>query len=1503
MRTFLIACLFLLSAPLLAQDTSYTTTKEKIYVHTSHVFFKPGETIFFKLYVVKAKDQTPSWQSPTVYAELINPAGNVMQKAKYPVTAGYAEGSFDFDAEASGGIYKIRAYTTWMRNEGDSSFFTKEITVQKVITPRILMKLDFPQKGYGAGNAVTADFSMRNLSDEPIRFYTADFSVSIGGARVQSGTIKTDREGKAQVRFTLPQELKTSDGLLNLTVNYDSYTEAISRSIPIVLNHIDFQLMPEGGSLVQGLSSWIAFRAVNEQGKPVDIRGEVVDDGGHTVATLESYHGGMGKFAFTPQAGGNYRVRITSPSNIAETFALPAAAPAGAVLHVSKTGGRVAVQVTATQEMAVRLVTEMKGQVYDQRTVLLHAGQNSFEVNESLFPAGIARFTLYTPDQLPVAERLFFMNEGRNLQVRISTDKSRYLPREPVKLQIQTLDANGKPVPANLSLSVMDDQLWTFADDKQDHILSWLLMSSELHGRIDEPQFYFKKDEPKAAPALDLVMLTHGYRYFDYVAGAGPGRLKFMPEQEQMVSGLIHNVSGRPLRARVLLITPGANSRVLQAMTDTSGLFFFSGLSAGTDYYLLTQAQSRRESAFIDILQKDIGYNPLQGRDPGHVHAVRDNTAGVIKPGKNVVNRRAAKAAAAPVQELREMGNALQEVVVVGYGVTRKKDISGAIAVIRANDLGAINHVAGALQGQVAGLVVTQQAGNPLDKANVMIRGSGSIGGGAQPLVVVDGVPMERFNLNTLNAQDIDNIAVLKNASALAIYGSQAANGVIVIESKKYRSERISIRLSRALNYSVQQVRLDGASFTAVRRFYAPKYTEVDVDDKQDFRPTIYWNPVVQTDREGKAELTYCNSDASTTFRIVAEGIGYQGLVGRNEKTYSVKNALGVDAKIPPYLTVGDRALLPLVIRNNRDQSVHLSISIVVPQNMKVGNYPSVIDVPADSSRQLLIPVEATGAVKGDIQFIVEGDGRRQKVSLPISAAEKGFPVVITCSGNHSATHDFSISQPVPGSMRPHTKLFKSLEGQLLDGIESMLREPYGCFEQTSSSTYPNIYVLKYLRESGRSNPEIEKKALQYITAGYKRLVGFETAKNGFEWFGHAPAHEALTAYGLLEFTDMKEFVDVDPAMMKRTKEFLMSRRDGTGSFTLASGGYDRFASVPNKIANIYIVYALTQAGIGREIEREYKTAVQKAMASKDAYQLAMMALAANNMGNMNDYKQLMTELDRQYKKEGLTAETSVVNSRDISLKVESSALYALALMRDPSPRIVDVAALISDILSSKSYYGYGSTQATVLALQAIVNYSKLIGRLSDNLDIEFMVNGQQVQDDSVMLALLREGNNKYSVRYGSSSSAIPYSFELAYNTLVPPNSARAELQLSTVLATKTARVGETVRMDVSVHNEKSSLQPMAVAKIGIPAGLSVQPWQLKEIAEKNEVAYYEIFDNYLVFYWMGFAPSETKTVHLDLKAEIEGSYKAKASNVYLYYTPEHKHWNAGVDVTVAGAQ
>lgn len=1499
----LFTCILSILFSFTVSSQFYADNKEKIYVQTNHVFFKEGETLFFKLYVVKAQDLTPTHISNVVYTELISPAGTIVQKASYPIQDGYASGSFDFTASQSGGIYKIRAYTSWMRNEKESVFFSKEVTLQKVIAPRILMKLDFPEKGYGAGDAVYANFSMRNLNDEAIKNYNCKYVVAIGGEPVHAGSFKTDNGGRARITFTLPQQLSVNDGLLNVQVVYDSYTESISRSIPIVLNKIDLQFMPEGGILINGISSTVAFKALNEHGKAADIKGIIKDGNGNTVTTFESYHFGMGKFLLTPQIGACYKACITSPAGIAGVYELPFANNDGVVMQLSREKKKIKLNLYTSFARDAKLKVTSRNITYHLQHVSLRQGLNGITLDENIFPAGINQFSLYTENELPLAERLVFLNEDQQLKVSITPGKKQYGPREKVKLTISTIDENGKPVPSNFSLAVIDDKLWTFADDKQDHILSWLLLSSELKGKVEEPQFYFKKEEPKAIPALDLLMLTQGYRYFDYTEFVvKENALQFLPDQDNILNGKILDADKNPVTAKVFLVNTVPGGKGMEITTGADGEFFFTHLVPGTGYYVFAQAIDKKQKISIEIIQNGLGYNPAKARSLKQLFS-KPTAAEWAGPGVKPSKMNLAKEqipAPSPLFENERKTATLSEVVVVGFGQSRQaKQLGYAVTMVSAKDLITGVKLQNGLTGKVAGLNIATVNNGVFADTRITLRGIRSLTGGNQPLYVLNGMPMEKLNLDQLNPNDINYISVLKEGSATAQYGSAAANGAIIIETKKYFRERLALRIDNKYQYTSQVVYTQRNNFTPVKKFYVPAYQTTFTEERTDFRETIYWNPVVQTDKEGKAVVEFYNSDAGTTFRAVAEGIGFNGMAGRGESTYSVQNILQADAKIPPYLTVGDKALIPLVIKNNGETDEEISISVVMPAGFKTGTFKNTIAVAASTSAQVLIPAEATTAVDGVIQFTITGSSSKETLKLPIQAADKGFPVKLSFSGNTNASHTFEISSMVPGTLQTKLKLFNNIEGQLLDGIESMLREPYGCFEQTSSSTYPNILILKYLKESGKSNPEIEKKALDLIQRGYNRLTGFETPDNGFEWFGKTPPHEALTAYGLLEFTDMKEFIDVDTKMMERTKKFLLKRRNGTGTFDIISGGYDRFASVPNKIANIYIVYALARAGIGGEIKKEYETAVKNALASNDGYQLAMMANAAYLVKDPASYKQLMEALAGLEGKENLNAETSVVNSRSASLKVETYALYAMALMKAENPDLIKTASLLSKLLAEKSYYGYGSTQGTVMALQAIVDFSKLVPRTSGESPVTFTLNNKPVTDYTALKELALEGRNIFMAAYPQPEKAIPYGLEVSYSTLTPPNSEKAELQISTSLKTSTARTGETVRMSITVSNSRSILQPMAIAKIGIPAGLSAQPWQLKEIMEKNKAAYYEIFDNYVVFYWMGFAPGEIKSIELDLKAEIPGSYRAKASNVYLYYTPEYKNWNEGTMIEI----
>src|SRR5262249_21257887 len=159
-------------------------------------------------------------------------------------------------------------------------------------------------------------------------------------------------------------------------------------------------------------------------------------------------------------------------------------------------------------------------------------------------------------------------------------------------------------------------------------------------------------------------------------------------------------------------------------------------------------------------------------------------------------------------------------------------------------------------------------------------------------------------------------------------------------------------------------------------------------------------------------------------------------------------------------------------------------------------------------------------------------------------------------------------------------------------GLDALLREPNGCFEQTSTTNYPNLLILDYLKESDQAKPEVERRARDLLARGYQKLTSFECQKpgsgrEGYEWVGGAaPPHEALTAYGLLEFRDMARVYDVDPVMLQRTKSYLLSQRDGKGGFKRNPRALDTFGRAPEDVTNAYIVWALTESGKDDDVSK-----------------------------------------------------------------------------------------------------------------------------------------------------------------------------------------------------------------------------------------------------------------------------------------------------------------------------
>ena len=1616
---------------------------EKVYLQFDRTFFEPGEAIWFNAWVRDANSLKVSTKSELLHVELLAPNGSVLKKITLLAKGGTAAGDFQLDPTATGGMYKIKAYTNWQRNMDDA--FERDIQVQATVLPRLRMELDFLREAYGSGDRVEAKLDLNTLANQPLANHTFTATVSLDGQRFTEAKSTTDGNGHARIKFDLPKKLATNDGLLNVLIDYNGQTESISRSVPIVLNKIDLQFLPEGGDMVAGLPATVAFKALNEFGKPADVEGEIFNSKGLKISAFRSYHQGMGAFDFTSEPGEAYIARLTKPVGIVEKFALPETLPRGFTLQVKPpitnhqspiTPDTLQVEISTTENEALNVALVSRGEIYFSQTLAPQAGSHLIKIPTAAMPIGIAQVTLFDSHEIPRAERLVFLNPHKKLNVSILTNKEKYLPREKVELTVKVTDERGLPMPGQFSLAVADDNLLTFADDKQGNILAHLLLESELEGKVEEPNFYFDKKEKHPEKnqllALDYLMMTQGWRRssWDEVLWEQPVAIAFENERAVM-NGQVLDYQNRPIPNLEVKID-GTN---LTATTDEQGRFTLDTLFAWTRYMLELDGKPQYTGNFSNVadsrnpvIRVPFNYSPnspqptavilkdplsasyatLQGtvKDGDTGEPILFGTVAAYKNGMLVTGTETdfdgfyvlteldpgqydlvfsytgyqeTKVTDVLINESQaykldanmSAGVELMEVVVVyekplieqdntTQGTVQTFDRPRAAAPRRAparkaKEQPKLVPLDNKTQGQT---LTSEEIKNlPTRDVNALASlGAGVISADEGQTINIRGSRSEATNYyvdgvrvsgRMISVQDIE-IPQIARGGVPAKYGSEEemvedwGNDVIGTlpkdrkEKKRERAEKeAEVPMPSVFNLEKRApIAVSANQIYISRQFYAPKYEgneqrAMSNEQRTDFRKTVFWQPNLAVGRNGTATVEFYNSDAVTTFRATVEGLGVDGSIGRGEQRFFTQMPFGMDVKIPTNLLSGDRLVLPLTLANNTEKAISGKLVINTPAGFtSVKKLPGTLTLKAGETTTIYPEYEVGFEAKtGALQVAFQAEGFADAFAELVKVQPRGFPVAQVFGGSAlDQTFDFEINDPIEGSLQAAVTVHPSVLSDLTSGLERMLRQPGGCFEQTSSSNYPNVLVLNYLKTTGNAAPAIEKQANDFLDFGYKRLLTFEVPGGGFDWYGKPPAHEALTAYGLMEFVDMQQVYPVEQDLIDRTAKWLLSRRDGQGGWSNGRPGLHSWRQ-QSPISDAYITWAVTEAGFGRQISAEIEKTVRDANETHDPY---IMALAANILLKISDRRagEMLTQLSALQDTDGSwTGKTnSMTHSTGNNLTVETTGLAALAFVKRMSssaqtPYTGQVENAINYLATVKTQYGFGSTQATILALKALVKHGELYRQNMGGGAVAVFVNGKKVdersftasQNEPIVFDQLTqhftEGKNSVQVRFTGTDTPLPCDLAVTWNTRQPQSNPDCLLDFSTKLATSAPipnspipnfKMGETVRLTTTLTNRSTGPVANPIVLVGIPAGLSVQPWQVKEMQEKELFDFYEIKDGYVIFYFREMEGKEAKNIHLDLKADLPGTYEAPASSAYLYYSNDAVVWSKPERVAIS---
>lgn len=851
--------------------------QEKAYLHLDKPFYAAGDEIWFKAYIVDPASRTPSLMSNILYVELINQENQITKSLRLPMQAGITWGNLSLPDTLQEGNYRLRAYTNYMRNFGSQFIYDKPLKIGNSLNNNVYTKASHTASTTDDKTQLISQISFSNLDEQPYINSPVTYEIKLDEKIIDKGRTRTNDAGIAEIEAKNISPKALNDGVIIAKIKVSAETE-VSKTIPIraTSNNVDIQLLPEGGHLVEGLPTKVGIKAVNVTGKGEDITGSLIDENGSEMLAFETSHLGIGNFIFTPYTTQTLKARIKFKNGSTKDVDLPTVEKSGYTLMINNADtGNLAVRIALTHDLlnqgAVTLVGTHNGLAYFSQKINTSNQTHNLNIAKRQLPSGIFQLTLFSPQGIPVNERIVFINNVQDkIDIQLSNVKTAYNTRSKVLTDFTATTA-GNPIQGSFSVSVTNATVVKADEENESNILTSLLLTTDLAGYVEKPNYYFMGDK-NAAAHLDNLLLTQGWRKIDWnrLKNNTIPPLSFLPEKDLRITGTIKRGNKPSPKSKVMLVSTQGGFSFRDTISDNNGHFVFDNLLFPDTAKFIIQARTAKDRKFVTIdVDRPLPLPATQNK----------NNADVEVNIHNLLNDYLAQSKKYFDEQIKN-GLLNKTVILKEVAVTEKKNpapnssnLNGpgrADAVFTANDLQAGIPLSIYLSGRVAGILVK-------DQQVYSIRS-----GGAPMSVFLDGMNMgSDYNLDNINVFNVESVEILKPGFNSSVYGTLGINGVIIITSKRGGSAGYTRFAPGIITYAP-------GGYPTIKEFYSPKY-DGPTDLLNDFRTTVYWSPQVITDDQGKGSFNYFTTDQPGTYRMVLEGIDLQGRLARKVITYRVE--------------------------------------------------------------------------------------------------------------------------------------------------------------------------------------------------------------------------------------------------------------------------------------------------------------------------------------------------------------------------------------------------------------------------------------------------------------------------------------------------------------------------------------------------------------------------------------------------------------------------------------
>ena len=827
--------------------------KEKLYLHLDKPFYGAGEKIWFKGYLVNAITHQDNAQSNFIITELINRSDSIVERKKIRRDSLGFHNAFTLPATLPAGDYYLRGYSNWMLNEDPDFFFSRNIKIGNSIDNTIVSSIEYQQED---DTHYTAKIKFTSNVQAVFENTTIKYLYLENGKIKNKGKKKTDENG--WISISLP-DLK-SPAARRIEVEFDDPQYIYKRTfhLPVFTNDFDVKFFPEGGALLSIPHQNVAFKAQGADGFSKEVEGFLFNSKGDTLTNFRSEHNGMGIFTMNPVNNETYYVTVRTNDSITKRFDLPAIEPKGISIAMShyKQEIRYEIQKTEATEWPQKLflLAHTRGKLAILQPI--NPKRTFGKMNDSLFTEGITHFMLIDEQGNALSERLIFVPDHKPNQWQITADQPTYGKREKVSLQIAAKDSEGNPVEGTFSVSITDRKSIQ-PDSLADNILSNLLLTSDLKGYVEDPAFYFLNQDARTLRSIDYLMMTHGWRRHKMENVLRTPSLNFTNyiEKGQTISGRIMGFFGANVKKGPICVLAPKYNIIATTETDEKGQFIVNTSFRDSTTFLV-QARTKKGFAGVDILMDPPQY-------PVATHKAPYFNGATTFMEDYLMNTRD--------QYYMEGGMRVYNLKEITVTAKRERPSSKSIYT------GGINTYT-VEEDRLQGYGQTAfDAASRLPSVTITNGSEIHIRNNSEPaIIVIDDIVYEDASdiLKDIQVSDMSSISLLRGADAV-ILGPRASGGAVVITLKDPRN--LPARPAQGI------ITYTPLGYSESVEFYHPTYDTPEKKNAQrsDFRSTVYWNPELRLDAEGKATIEYYTPDSTAPEDIIIEGVDKNGKVCR----------------------------------------------------------------------------------------------------------------------------------------------------------------------------------------------------------------------------------------------------------------------------------------------------------------------------------------------------------------------------------------------------------------------------------------------------------------------------------------------------------------------------------------------------------------------------------------------------------------------------------------------